>query len=217
MTTIPATRNARIIREIKAVIRKKLLGSVALMPTETEAAYLSYAKSLFENLKPVGAMEEEMAQRIVGTLWRLKRIPRLEALILGELDCEMKVKRISELREYLDKVGMGLYDSPWTFKSNVQEMFRKDFTTAVGNEVEVKMGAREVKPGQGLMHDSTDRTFGLLRRYESRLERSLYAAIAQLERLQYKRAKEAGQPTSQALPLASLDVIAGDTLDDDRD
>ena len=56
---------------------------------------------------------------------------------------------------------------------------------------DLQIGIRGRMPGRGLgrglVTEGAEKSLGLLRRYESGLERGMYAAIAQLERLQARR------------------------------
>jgi hypothetical protein len=54
-----------------------------LLPTENPAEYQNFHSSLLAELTPIGAEESELAQTIIQTLWRLRRIPALEAALLA--------------------------------------------------------------------------------------------------------------------------------------
>jgi len=56
-----------------------LLARPALLPDEDEKAFREFVEERIRELDPVGALESELAEQIVGQMWRLRRFQRLEA------------------------------------------------------------------------------------------------------------------------------------------
>jgi hypothetical protein len=69
-------------------LRHGLTGHTIVLPSEDLAAYERHTNRFFDDLKPKGAVEEQLAQIIVDTTWRLNRIAALETnlLTLGSAD-----------------------------------------------------------------------------------------------------------------------------------
>ena len=49
-----------------------------LLPSEKEEEFLGLRGAIFEKLRPDGALENQLVERAVSLMWRLKRIPNLE-------------------------------------------------------------------------------------------------------------------------------------------
>lgn len=64
--------------------------------TEEEAAkFAAFRDDLIQDLAPVGALEEDLAQTVVTSSWRLRRVLRLEVSIITHHDeCSLGVKKI---------------------------------------------------------------------------------------------------------------------------
>ena len=54
----------------------------SLTPLEDRAAYESFTQRLIHSLRPVTAMEEDLANRVADLSWRLRRIPDAESALL---------------------------------------------------------------------------------------------------------------------------------------
>jgi hypothetical protein len=52
---------------------------VAVVLEEDPAAYEAFAREMLEDLRPVGAVQRALADRIVFVAWKLQRIPQVEA------------------------------------------------------------------------------------------------------------------------------------------
>ena len=75
---------------------------------------------------------------------------------------------------------------PWQSREGKEEL-SKIYDAVRSQDFRTAITARGRGLGRGLVMDRAEKSIGLLRRYESELERGLYAAIAQIERLQASR------------------------------
>src|SRR5579871_504894 len=73
-----------------------------LLPGESPEDYRRYREVVMERLKPVGGLEESLADDIVNDSWRLKRVPRIEAGILAAQLCEEQAERALKKARQLD-------------------------------------------------------------------------------------------------------------------
>src|SRR6266852_1427163 len=64
-------------------LRHGLTGHTIVLPTEDLAAYERFTKRFFDDLKPIGILEEQLVQSLADTSWRLNRIPALENNLLA--------------------------------------------------------------------------------------------------------------------------------------
>jgi hypothetical protein len=55
--------------------------------SEEEAAkFAAFCDDLIQDLAPIGTLEEELAQTVATSSWRLRRVPRLEVSIITHHD-----------------------------------------------------------------------------------------------------------------------------------
>ena len=133
-------------------IKHGLLSRECLIKGESEADLVDFGKKLRGQLSPVGELEFLLADRIVSSAWRLRRITATEAAL-----------------------------------------FREDRAPAKA----FGYGGRE--------------TMGVLSRYEVTLERGMYKALHELQRLQAAR-------DGQAVPLPeAVDVEVSVSVTDEPD
>src|SRR6266851_9059064 len=64
-------------------LRHGLTGHTIVLPIEDLAAYKHFTKRFFDDLKPIGILEEQLVQSLSDTSWRLNRIPALENNLLA--------------------------------------------------------------------------------------------------------------------------------------
>ncbi len=74
-------------RSSQNALKTGLTGSTVLLPTDDPEHYKQHVERLFDELKPAGALESQLVQRLADAQWRLNRIPQLERNIykLGQL------------------------------------------------------------------------------------------------------------------------------------
>ena len=91
-------------------LRHGLTSQIIVMPEEDLNAYQRHARTFFDDLKPKGAVEQQLVQSLADTAWRLNRIPALEANVLtldmhahtGSIDLEIdKESHHAEVRAAL--------------------------------------------------------------------------------------------------------------------
>ena len=56
-----------------------LLAEAALLPDEDEATFRDFTSKITADLHPVGELESILVERVVNTLWRLRRLSQVEA------------------------------------------------------------------------------------------------------------------------------------------
>jgi len=79
-----------------------LLCQVVLLPGEDKEPLRELSEHLWTELKPVGEMENLLADRIIASDWRLRRLGRVEASIFAW-------ERYEELAEWAEREAQG-YD-----------------------------------------------------------------------------------------------------------
>ena len=108
-STGPKTAEGKAVSSMNA-LRHGLTSALAvLVPDEDHGLYMIFAGSLEADLKPEGAMEEILVDRIVAAAWRLRRAYRVEAGVFTE---EMEDEslnvfgRMTQGEDYKPTLGM---------------------------------------------------------------------------------------------------------------
>jgi hypothetical protein len=81
-STGPVTEAGKRISSLNA-LRHGLTGQTVVMPNEDLAAYQRFSQSLHEDMKPVGALEIQLAQSLADDAWRLNRAKAIETNLLA--------------------------------------------------------------------------------------------------------------------------------------
>jgi len=191
-------------------LKHGLLSQEVLLPGEDESAFNELGESLKDELQPVGELENLLVERIIATTWRLRRLGRVEAGIFTWQHYEELAERAqNEARSY--ERDRQLEDLMKAYGTNItDEQKHKDALSKV-EENKVKQDADTAMLGRTFMRDASDaNAFSKLSRYETAIERSLYKALHELQRLQAARHAEENVP-----PPAALDVdVSGVSRED---
>jgi hypothetical protein len=169
-----------------------------LLPGEDEEALKELDENLRAELQPVGELENLLVDNIVATHWRVRRLRRVEAGIFAwELYGELAERAQQEAQTYewsmLDTLGT---PEQITDEQKHQEALSK------AQEMKAKQDAETATLGRTFIRDADQsNAFSKLSRYETAMERSLYRALRELQRLQAARHTE-----GHVSPPAALDV-----------
>jgi hypothetical protein len=195
--------------EGKAAVRHNatkhgLLSQEVLLPDEDAAALEELGERLRAELQPVGELEGMLVDRIIAAYWRLRRLGRVEAGIFawelyGELAARARQEaRIYERQESVDDDFLSAILP--TTKITDEKKHRDALSKA--KEMESMRDAETATLGRTFIRDSEKvNAFSKLSRYETAIERSLYKALHELQRLQAGRNTEGNVP-----PPAVVDV-----------
>jgi hypothetical protein len=152
-STGPRTEAGKATAAMNAV-KHGLTADTVLLADEDEDSLNEFRAGLMQRLNPVGELEELLAERIVASAWRLRRVAKIEVALL--------------------------------------ETSRNDVWPPGSPEVLYGHGRNL---GYAFLSDAEGpQCLGKLSRYESGLERSMYRALHELQRLQAARAGQAVPP-----------------------
>jgi hypothetical protein len=195
-STGPRTSEGRNRSSLNALTHG-LFASEALMPLEDADSFQDLVASLTGQLKPVGAIEEHLVDRLISIVWRLRRILRLEAEVLthrfnttiaDRAAAEAKSYEISPLRAVLAEND----------KTTITDEERHWEAVQRGAEAEKRLLSDENALGEAFIKDSdASNALTKLARYETWMERRMFRTLHELQRLQAARH---GRPSP--LPLA---------------
>jgi hypothetical protein len=189
-STGPKTPEGKAAVRLNA-LKHGLLSQEILLPGEDEEALRELGERLRDELQPVGELENLLVDRIVSACWRLSRLGRVEAGIFAwELYGEWASRARQEARCYTKQEG-GWYEDPLadlrpTTVVTDQEKHQEAISKA--REMDAKQEAETATLGRTFVRDAAGaNAFSKLSRYETTIERSLYKALHELQRLQAAR------------------------------
>ena len=73
------------LRSSRNALKHGLTAKTDVIPGDPYRSYKSYRRNLLAELNPTSFLDRELADRVIGDLWRLKRIPKLESAIMKEM------------------------------------------------------------------------------------------------------------------------------------
>jgi hypothetical protein len=173
-------------------LRHGLLSRDVVLPGEDAAGFEELRNAVRAELAPSGPVEGFLADRVVNAIWRLRRLERAEAALfhwhLYTLAVESRSETVGSFVETIhDPLPMlGGYETFIKDKTAHEEA--KEHL----DRARCERDREEVFLGRSFDADAKESdTFGKLARYETTLERSLYKALHEFQRL---RAARNGQP-----------------------
>src|SRR5215203_1008211 len=207
-STGPRTPEGKAAVRLNA-LRHGLLSKEILLPGEDEEALRELVERLRAELQPVGELEALLVGRITSLLWRLRRLERVEAgMFIWELYEELAERAEREARAQESTMGEMLVAT----HTSVTDKRKHRQALEKAEEMRVKQDAETATLGRTFVRDA-DKTnaFSKLSRYETTIERALYRALHELQRLQAARTAA----VSVSPPLA-VDVDVSGIPEGDR-
>jgi hypothetical protein len=196
--------------EGKAAVRHNALGHGLLsrdilLPGEDKDALRELGEHVWDELQPVGALESLLVNRIISSTWRLQRLGRVEA---GIFAWELYGEMADRARKEADTYTRGLMDDLLTEDVTVTDEDKHREALSKAEEMEAMQDAETATLGQTFIRDASKaNAFSKLSRYETTIERSLFKALHELQRLQAAR----GAGGNVAPPMAVDVDVSGDS------
>jgi hypothetical protein len=194
-------------------LKHGLLSQETLLPGEDEEALRTLGERLRDELQPAGELENLLVERIITSYWRLRRLGRVEAGIFArELYGELAKRAYVEAIRFTKEASV-LDDELDYFRptTTITDDERYQEAISKAREMDAKREAETATLGQTFIRDADGaNAFSKLSRYETAIERSLYRALHELQRLQAARRGGGGAP-----PPAAIDVdVSGVSRDE---
>ena len=105
LSTGPRTESGKTAAKLNAFKHGLTAGTVVL-PTEDMEAYQQFSAAIRASFEPVGALEDQLAQLIADTHWRLNRIITLETNIFALAQLEPAPDHLAHLDEGLARTAL---------------------------------------------------------------------------------------------------------------
>jgi hypothetical protein len=206
-STGPKTPDGKAAIRLNA-LRHGLLSEEILLPGEDEEALRELAQGLRAELQPVGELEGLLVDRITSLLWRLRRLGRVEAGIFAhEFFAELANRAEREARAQESTLSdlMAFADTTIGDEGKHREAQQR------AQEMRVKQDAENTALGRTFARDDDSaNAFSKLSRYETAIERGLYKALHELQRLQANRVAAGSIPLPLALDVDISGIPEGD-------
>jgi hypothetical protein len=202
-STGPKTSEGKAAARYNAT-KHGLLAEEVLIPGEDEAHLADLGERLRDELQPMGELENMLMDRIIAAYWRLRRVGRVEASIFAwERYRELAERTRKEALSYNKQVQeekinnlLGPGRPQIEDKKELRELLVRT------NELEEMQDGETTTLGRTFVRDADEtNAFSKLSRYETTLERSLYKALHELQRLQAARRAE-----GNVAPPVAVDV-----------
>jgi hypothetical protein len=193
----------------KAAVRRNpvkhgLLSQDVLLPGEDEAVLKELGERMRDELQPAGELEVLLVDRIISCAWRLQRLGRVEAGVFAfELYGELAERTRREARTYTRTEGPDdEFISQYLSRTVITDEQKHREARYKARRLEGMRDAETPTLGQTFVRDANKaNAFSKLSRYETTIERSLFKALHELQRLQ--AARGAGGNVS---PPVAIDV-----------
>lgn len=188
----------------KNALKHGLLSREVLLPEEDAQAFARLGRRLGEALDPVGELELVLADRILGLLWRLRRLGKIEAGILAWQRVGVLLDRAYEKERRQDLRAIG--------KMIARDRREWEKARAEQDQLESKQYLDLPTWGGVFIRDSSkENALSKLSRYDTSLERSLYKALHELQRLQaVRQGKEVAVPIALDIDVSGTEPPAGE-------
>jgi hypothetical protein len=176
-------------------LKHGLTGRQVVLPNENPDEFESFRTGLLAELAPQGDLECALAEKIVTDIWRLRRVPILEAALYRRGFQEQIVERVAaECRRYEPTESEWLL--PFLEKREVAACDRQAHEEAQQRLADAR--AQLDDPSFHITHvlAKFPELFSSLYRFAASIDRSMLRTLHELERLQAKRAGERVPPPS---------------------
>ncbi len=198
-STGPRTRTGKAESKMNAM-KHGLLAEQVVVRGEDPVEFAGVLESLIGEFQPQGPLEEQLVERVAACMWRLRRLYRVEAGILTYEALTIELDRAKkEARSYEEYVDEYSFESSEEMRITDEERYNQ----AMERIEKTARLLKEETLALGIAFKQDVENAGAiskLSRYEAAIERSLYKALHELQRVQ--AAREDGQsPRSIAVDV----------------
>ena len=198
-STGPKTRTGKAASKMNAM-KHGLLAEQVTVRGEDPVEFAGVLESLIDEFQPQGPLEEQLVERVAACMWRLRRLYRVEAGILTHESLTIELDRAhDEVRSFEETESDILFES----LTEVQITDEKRHSRATARVETAARLLREESLALGVAFKEDAKYAGAiskLSRYEAAIERSLYRALHELQRVQAAR-QDGHAPASIAVDV----------------
>jgi hypothetical protein len=202
-STGPKTPEGKAAVRLNA-LKHGLLSQAVLLPGEDEEALRELGQNLKVELQPVGELESLLVDRIIASYWRLRRLGRVEAGIFAwDLYGDLARRANEEVNSHTKPAIIKMvYEDDSRPPERIVPPEKDQETRSKAQEIEAMQDAETPTLGLTFIRDANGaNAFSKLSRYEAGIERSLYKALHELQRLQGARRVDGTAPSPLAIDV----------------
>ena len=201
-STVPKTPEGKAAARLNAMTHG-LLSKEILLPGEDEEALKALDENLRAELEPVGELENLLVDRIIAAYWRLRRLARVEAGIFARQLYEELFERVQEEAQTYERSSLeDFIEEQYGPSTGITDEQKHQQALSKAQEMKAKQDAETATLGRTFIRDAAGaNAFSRLSRYETPIERSLYKALHELQRLQAARRTEGNVPPPEILEV----------------
>ncbi len=203
-STGPQTRAGKAASKLNA-LKHGLRAEEFVVRGEDPADFARFLENLINELQPLGPLEEQLAERIAASMWRLRRIYRIEAGIFAHESLTIELHRARDEARSFVKIEE-IFDLESLTGPNVHITDEERHGQAIARVEKAARLLREESLALGVAFKEDAKYAGAiskLSRYEAAIERSLYRALHELQRVQ--AARQDGQPPASIAVDVTVD------------
>ncbi len=198
-STGPKTRTGKAASKLNA-LKHGLLAQQVAVRGEDPVEFAGVLESLVDELQPQGPLEEQLVERVAACMWRLRRLYRVEAGILTHESLTIELDRAQDVVRSFEKTESDILLESLT-EVHITDEERHGQAMAQVEKTARLLQEESLALGVAFKQDAKYAgAISKLSRYEAAIERSLYRALHELQRVQ--AACQDGQPP----PSIAVDV-----------
>ena len=178
-STGPRTKSGKV-RSSGNALKHGLSAEQVVMFDEDPAAFEALRSDLFEHYQPTDPVAEHLVEHVAASIWRLRRVPEIEAGIFTHFyfERERGLAGGRAAAQVVDDLSLDPFSSIRDEKAHA--VAERD-----QNRAETKLQGH--LPVRGEVFGNAERSLTSLVRIASAIESSLYRAIRELERIKAER------------------------------
>ncbi len=175
-------------------------GFIARQLADCAWVFRVFLESLIDEFQPQGPLEEQLVERVAACMWRLRRLYRIEAGIFAHESLTIELDRARDEARSFVKIEEKFALASLT-EVQITDEKRHSRATARVEKTARLLQEESLALGVAFKQDAENAgAISKLSRYEAAIERSLYRALHELQRVQ--AARQDGQPP----PSIAVDV-----------
>jgi hypothetical protein len=170
-STGPRTADGKSRSALNA-LKHGLTAHTPVLPDEDPAVFEAFRQQLWDDYQPMTGTEGALVEELVGVLWRLRRVPSVEAAILTSIGYQARLDALRQVTE-----EMIAQDIPIPPVLRFDETGQRDLIACEEGE-----GTTAVSV-EGFWHDAVGpNVLEKLGRYETRLANRVRWTLGELDR-----------------------------------
>ena len=197
----PKTRTGKAASKMNAM-KHGLLATDLIVRDEDPVEFTRLLENLVDEFQPQGPLEEQLVERVAACMWRLRRLYRVEAGIFTYESLTIELDRArDEARSYEEIEDAFALVSLTEGHVHITDEERHGQATARAEKAARLLQKESLALGVAFKQDVENAgAISKLSRYEATIERSLYRALHELQRVQAAR-QDGHAPASIAVDV----------------